>query len=304
MKVGYECANCQFYRGYQGILLATNDPSIRFRAMRSLFHMLTENFESEAIPSVLGTMRERTIKSVTGNSDPYAEMKRISNQRAMEVLPLADSLIPAKGSDKIRFRKACLFSIVGNVMEFSIPGHDFSFEDLKKLLNSAEKDLAVDDITEAFETAKRSSSILYLTDNAGEIALDTLFVRELKKIGAQVTVAVKDRPVFNDATLEDARYVGVHEIADSVITTGTDTMGLSLPECSEGFLNYYDSADFVVAKGMAYAESITEIKITRPHLLLLRTKCLNVARHFGVEKGKNVAKLLAPFNKRNQLDPP
>jgi uncharacterized protein with ATP-grasp and redox domains len=64
-------------------------------------------------------------------------------------------------------------------------------------------------------------------------------------------------------------------------------------------LGYYDSADFVVAKGMAYAESITELEIKTPHLLLLRTKCPNVARYFGVERNRNVAKLLASLNKGN-----
>lgn len=50
---------------------------------------------------------------------------------------------------------------------------------------------------------------------------------------------------------------------------------------------------------MAYAESITELEIKTPHLLLLRTKCPNVARYFGVERNRNVAKLLASLNKGN-----
>ena len=299
MKIGYECAECIFHRGYLGILKATDDPSVRFRALRSFFQMLSENVGPEAVPSVLGTMRERTIREVTWNPDPYADVKRISNEKALAVLPMAEKIISTEASDDMRFRKACLSSIVGNVMEFGIVGHKFDFDDLETLLHNAEEDLIIDDTPEAFEIAKESPLILYLTDNAGEIAFDTLFVRELKKIGAQVIVAVKDKPVFNDATMEDAKYVGMNETADSVITTGTDTMGLSLPECSKEFLSYYDSADFVFAKGMAYAESITEIDIKTPHLLLLRTKCPNVARYFGIERNRNVAKLLASFNKGN-----
>jgi len=299
LKIGYECAECIFHRGYLGILKATDDPSVRFRALRSFFQMLSENVGPEAVPSVLGTMRERTIREVTGNPDPYADVKRISNERALAVLPMAEKIISTEASDDMRFRKACLSSIVGNVMEFGIVGHKFDFDELETLLHNAEEDLIIDDTPEAFEIAKESPLILYLTDNAGEIAFDTLFVRELKKIGAQVIVAVKDKPVFNDATMEDAKYVGMNETADSVITTGTDTMGLSLPECSKEFLSYYDSADFVVAKGMAYAESITELEIDAPHLLLLRTKCPNVARYFGVERNRNVAKLLASLNEGN-----
>ena len=261
--------------------------------------MLSENVGPEAVPSVLGTMRERIIREVTGNPDPYADVKRISNQKALAVLPMAEKIVSAEASDEMRFRRACLLSIVGNVMEFGIVGYEFGFGDLHTLLHNAEEDLVIDDTPEAFTIARESPLILYLADNAGEIAFDTLFVRELTKVGAEVIVAVKDRPVFNDATMEDAKRVGMREIADSVITTGTDTMGLSLSECSREFLGYYDSADFVVAKGMAYAESITELEIDAPHLLLLRTKCPNVARYFGVERNRNVAKLLASLNERN-----
>jgi len=71
-------------------------------------------------------------------------------------------------------------------------------------------------------------------------------------------------------------------------------MGLMLSECSPDFLALYNSADLVVAKGMAYAETLTEINLMAPHLLLLRTKCTNVARYFQAKRHKNIAKLLRP----------
>jgi len=107
-----------------------------------------------------------------------------------------------------------------------------------------------------------------------------------------VTVAVKGSPILNDATMEDAKYVGMHEIADKIITTGTDAVGLILNESSNEFLNVYNSADFVVAKGMGYAETLTELQLKAPHALLLRTKCGTVANSFNVSIGKNVAKLM------------
>jgi len=239
-------------------------------------------------------MRERLIKKVTGNPDPYAEKKRMSNREALKVIPFAEKLISAELTAELRFRKACLCAIVGNIMEFNIPGHVFNFNDLSSLIQEAERDLVIDDISEASDIAQRSSSILYLTDNAGEIAFDTLFVKELKNIGGRVVVAVKDKPAYNDATMEDALYVGMDKVADSLITTGTDTMGLMPSECSEKFLNFYNSVDFIVAKGMGYAETLTEFDLKTPHLLLLRTKCRNVANYFKVERHKNIAKLLYP----------
>ncbi|MFB0504948.1 MAG: ARMT1-like domain-containing protein [Candidatus Bathyarchaeia archaeon] len=164
--MGYECGECIFHRGYLGILKATDDPSVRFRALRSLFQMLSENVGPEAVPSVLGTMRERIIRKVTGNPDPYADVKRISNEKALAVLPVAEKLICTEASDEMRFRRACLLSIVGNVMEFEIVGYKFEFGDLNTLLHKAEEDLVIDDTPEAFAIARESSLILYLVDNA------------------------------------------------------------------------------------------------------------------------------------------
>jgi uncharacterized protein with ATP-grasp and redox domains len=119
-----------------------------------------------------------------------------------------------------------------------------------------------------------------------------LLVEELKKLGAHVTVAVKSGPILNDATMEDTKIVGMDKVADEVLTTGSDSVGLILNECSDKFLNIYNSVDFVVAKGMGHAETLTELALPVPHALLLRTKCCTVANHFNVDTGKNIAKIL------------
>jgi len=292
LKVEIRCASCILHRGYMETKEATNDPTLQFKAMSALIHFLAKEFKPTANPAHLGTQRDRIVKRITGNQDPYAEKKRISNQNALEMLPLAKNLVSNESSRELRFRKACLCSIVGNVMEFDIPDNPFEYTDLQKLIQRAEEDLTIDEIAKIFDKARKAKNILYLADNAGEIVFDTLLVQELKKLGTRVTVAVKGGPVINDATMEDAKYVGMHEVADDVITTGTDAVGLITSECSDEFLSVYNSANFVVAKGMGYAETITEFGLTSPHALLLRTKCSPVANFFNVSLGRNVAKLM------------
>jgi uncharacterized protein with ATP-grasp and redox domains len=260
--------------------------------MTSLLRLLAEEFDPTANPAYLGTKRDRLIREITGNPDPFKQRKQISNKKALETLPLAKSLILKETSPELRFRKACLTSIVGNIMEFDIPDNPFKFTDLEELIQQAEKDLAIDEIPQIFNKAKKAKRILYLTDNAGEIAFDTLLVQELKNLGVQVIVAVKSGPILNDATMEDAQIVGMDKVADEVITTGSDSVGLVLKECSSEFLNIYNLVDFVVAKGMGHAETLTELQLPVPHALLLRTKCCTVASHLNVDIGKNVAKIL------------
>jgi uncharacterized protein with ATP-grasp and redox domains len=292
LKVGIECAECIIHRGLAEIKEATKDSNLRFKAVRALFAFLAEEFKLDAVPAYLGTERDRIVRRITGNPDPYAARKRLSNEKALEVLPYAEEVVRKASTPEERFRKACLCSIVGNIIEFDIHDHVFRFSDLEKLIQQSEKDLAIDDIPRILDLAKKARLILYLTDNAGEIAFDKLFVKELKQHGAKVVVAVKGSPILNDATLADAKFVGMDKVADEIITTGTDSVGLNLRESSKQFLETYNSADLVIAKGMGYAETLTENKLTRPHALLLRTKCGPVANFFGVPMERNVAKIL------------
>jgi uncharacterized protein with ATP-grasp and redox domains len=292
LKVEAECAACIISRGAAEIKEATTNPALRFRAMMELLHMLSKEFKPSAVPADLGTKRDRIIKRVTGNNDPYKRSKRICNENALKLLPYARKLVEDGYTQQDRFKRACLCAMVGNTMEFDIPGHRFTFRGLRKNLREAGKDLVVDDINKIYDLAKNSSKVLYLTDNAGEIVFDTLVVEQLKNMGLTVIVAVKGGPVINDATLEDAEISGMTKIADKVITTGTDAVGLAPKEVSAEFMEVYESVDMVFAKGMGYAETLTEYKMKKPHALLFRSKCEPVANFFAVPREKNVAKLM------------
>ena len=292
MKVEAECAQCIVTRASAELQNATTNPALRFRAMVELLRLLSREFRPTAVPADLGTKRDRLIKRITGNDDPYERSKRISNEKGLKLLPYARKIVENGYTQEERFKKACLCAIVGNIVEFDIPGHRFTFGSLKRLMKEAVKDLVIDDTNKIYKLAKGIGTVLFLTDNAGEIILDTLLVEQLKNMGLAVTVGVKGAPILNDATLKDAEVAGMQEIADKVITTGTDSVGFVPEEFSKEFMEVYDSVDMVFAKGMGYAETLTEYKLRKPHALLLRTKCYCVANYFGVPRGKNIAKLM------------
>lgn len=292
MKVEAVCAACILSRGAAEATEATTNPALRFRAMSELLRLLKQEFRPSAVPADLGTKRDRIIRRVTGNNDPYKRSKRTSNEKALKYLPYARKLVEEGYAQQDRFKRACLCSIVGNIIEFDIPGHKVTFSNLRKSFREAAKDLVIDDTNGIYELVRKARRVLFLTDNAGEIVFDTLLVEQLKDMGLTVIVAVKAEPVINDATLEDAQASGIDKIADKVITTGTDAVGLAVKEVSTEFLDVYNSVDLVFAKGMGYAETLTEHKLIKPHALLFRTKCDPVANYFGAPKEKNVAKLL------------
>lgn len=287
-----ECIACIMHRAVAETREATVNSALRFRAMSELLRLLNKEFRPTSVPADLGTKRDRLIKRITGSKDPYERIKRMSNQKALKLLPYARKLVEVGYNQQDRFKKACLCAIVGNIMEFDILGHKFTSLTLRKSFRDATKDLVIDDVNAAYELTKKAHTILYLTDNAGEIVFDTLLVEQLKNMGLAVIIAVKGGPVINDAILEDAEASGMCKIADKVITTGTDSVGLAMKEVSPEFLEAYNSVDMIFAKGMGYAETLTEYKLNKSHLLLFRTKCNPVANFFGMPREKNIAKLM------------
>lgn len=292
MKVDPECASCLLSRAQIEIYQATTNPALRFRCMAEIVKLLNREFRPSTVAAEIGTKRDRIIKQLTSCSDPYRMNKKAANEKAVKMLPYAKKIVNSGYTQQERFKKACLCAIVGNIMEFDIPGHKFTLNDLAKTIKGAVKDLVIDDLDKAYELAKKANNVLYLADNAGEIVFDTLLVEQLKNMGLKVTYVVKGAPVINDATLEDVEFSSMDKLADEILTTGTDAVGLQKNEVSEEFLKAYENAELVFAKGMGYAETLTEYKLTKPHLLLFRTKCAPVANFFCVPRDKNIAKLM------------
>jgi uncharacterized protein with ATP-grasp and redox domains len=95
-----------------------------------------------------------------------------------------------------------------------------------------------------------------------------------------VTVAVRGAPVINDATMTDAEDTGIVLLAE-VIDNGSDAPGTILRDCSEAFLERFDKADVVVAKGQGNYETLSEVE--KDVYFLLKVKCPVIARDLGCE---------------------
>jgi len=292
LKVEPECASCLFSRAQIQTYQATTNPALRFRCLAEVVKLLSREFKPTSVAADIGTKRDRLIRKLTNNDDPYRYNKKQANEKALKMRPHAKKFVESGYNQQERFKKACLCAIVGNIMEFDIPGHRFTLKSMAGVLREATKDLVIDDIDKAYELAKKANSVLYLADNAGEIVFDSLLVEQLKNMGLKVTYVVKGGPVINDATMEDVEVSSIDKLADEVITTGCDAVGLQKKEVSAEFLRVYDSAELVFAKGMGYAETLTEYRLRKPHLLMFRTKCMPVANYFCVSRDKNVAKLM------------
>jgi uncharacterized protein with ATP-grasp and redox domains len=113
---------------------------------------------------------------------------------------------------------------------------------------------------------------------------------KIKKICERLTVVVRGKPIISDATLEDALAVGVDKIADEILTNGKGAIGIIEEELPPETLERLESADIIIAKGMANYESLSESRF-KPIAFLLKAKCEPIARDIGVDVGDMVAML-------------
>lgn len=248
----------------------------------------------EMTPAGLHTYVQRLTCKITGNSDPFRELKRRSNEVAMKVVHVLERRCRGMDFDDA-FRLAVLGTICGNTIDFEVEGHQVSMDDLERqLLECLDGSLAIDDTRELMDLLSRSKMVLYILDNSGEIVFDWFLMDMIKeKYQVEILAAVKGGPILNDATLEDAEQIGLGEVAE-VITTGSDHIGVNLEESSEEFQRSLREADLIIAKGQGNYESMTEIHhlLQRPIAYVLRAKCILVAESLGVQHFANVVKVV------------
>ncbi|MFW9960889.1 MAG: DUF89 domain-containing protein, partial [Candidatus Thorarchaeota archaeon] len=229
--------------------LATDDPKLQMKVIEAMTRFLGENFNSDAVPSHIGTDRDLLVQRMTG-CDPYRDLKHQSNTMALGILPELMQLVDSVTEPASRFRRATLIAAAANAIEFDVSGREFSLGELKAIIDNVETDLAVDQIEDMRLLCQDVKNVLYLTDNAGELVLDLILIREIKRLGLEVIAVVKGGPVLNDATMVDADEVHLQDYADHVVDTGASAIGVNLERSSNAFRNLFFSSELIIAKGM------------------------------------------------------
>ena len=122
-------------------------------------------------------------------------------------------------------------------------------------------DTMIDDMAyQALKTdLSKAKKLVYLTDNCGEIVTDKLFIKVIQNIypDIAVTAIVRGGDILNDATMEDAKQVGLTDIAH-VIDNGNNIAGTWLEDVSVQAMNEINNADIIISKGQANFESLNQ----------------------------------------------
>jgi uncharacterized protein with ATP-grasp and redox domains len=294
MKTYLDCIPCFFRQLLEGSKIAGMSPKLQKKAMEKFARNISRvSFKSS--PPEIALLAYGILKKINSKGDPYREIKQRSNRLA---LGLYDKLKRKVTHSKDRLLKSVELAIAGNIIDFGVKNNLNVNEELKKILTREEKSVSRNKLfhyREFKKTLEKSRRILYLADNAGEIVFDRILLEEIRAMYPEKTVylSVKDKPIINDALMEDARYCGIDRVV-RVISNGADAPGTILPLCSEEFKRTYRNADMIISKGQGNFESLPQEK--KPVFYLFMVKCPVVAN----ETGGSLGDIVLMYNRKSK----
>jgi uncharacterized protein with ATP-grasp and redox domains len=267
MKTSLDCIPCILRQSLDAARLVSTNPSVHEHIIRDALSWAGEMDLNQSPPAMVQRIHRR-LREISGVDDPYRETKDWQNRVAMELIPTLRAEVES-ASDPLLM--AARLAIAGNVIDMGSNG-DLTEADVRQALNQAFTEPFFAEQDRFREAIAQAKSILYLADNAGEIAFDRLLVEQL--LPERVTFVVRGGPVINDATLTDARTVGLDTIVE-VIDNGSDAPGTILKDCRQEFRHRFANADLIIAKGQGNFETLSNE--SGNIFFLFKVKCLVVA---------------------------
>ncbi len=223
-----------------------------------------------ALPAPMaGQAIYRILGEELGDPDPYAHLKQFTNEKALQYENFARSLID---KSKDRLGTGLKLAIIGNSVDFA--AHTSVNLD-KEMQDVAETGIALDDSQSLFLDLKSAQKVLYIGDNSGEIVFDKIFIQEIIRQYPDVRIifAVRSGPIINDATIADARSIGLDKIVP--VITSSQSPGVLLGESSAEFIKAFQDSDLIIVKGQGNFEALSEPNLpTKANIyFLLKVKC-------------------------------
>ncbi len=285
MKTYLDCIPCFFKQALEAARMAGADEQTQKRILIELAKILPE-FTLASSPPEMGRIIYGLVNKITLKDNPYQDIKDRSNKLAQNIYSKLKKKI-SRSND--RLLKAVELAIAGNIIDYGAKNTLNVDVELTRILDEENKAIKIGnkanfDYVKFMNALDETRNILYLADNAGEVVFDRLLIEEIKRLDStkKIIYAVKEKPIINDALIDDAIFFGIDKIAD-IISCGSDAPGTVLPLCSNKFLDIYKKADMVISKGQGNFEALSDEKRTIFSLFI--AKCSIIAQDAGCSVG-------------------
>lgn len=251
----------------------------RVAYMQAVLTVLAGAEPFESAPEVVAKI-EAVERKFFGTATDFDSIKRHFNSLMMKLEQKIEERIKVSENP---LETALEYSVLGNYIDFGALD-SVREEALSEMLSdTSTAKLGKGEYESLVRDLEDGKRLVFLTDNCGEILLDKLFLREISERypRLEITVIVRGESVLNDATIEDAREVGLTEDF-AVLGNGSNIAGTVLSKISDDAGRAIDSADVIIAKGQGNFETLCGCGKNVYYLFLC--KCEMFANRFGVPR--------------------
>ena len=286
MKPHPECGACLIHWVYEraAAYTAPEDTSALIRRIVGI--LLKETSPVSNVGTLCNSTVWAALEITPALGKHYEDLKAVSNENAKNLLPEAAEHVVNADTARASFERACFLAAAANVSPLSAPSGAYTFSEMRPLMSDDSPAPTV--VGDAYGAVKSARRVLYVTDNAGEIGFDSLVLTQLKAMGKHVTLVVKEKTFFEDATNSDALFFGLDRLVDSIVTA----RGFLAPaELEPHAAQALHDADLVLAKGTGSYEALRDELGRKPAIFMLKVKCPAIARETGLDIGMTVVKL-------------
>lgn len=245
MRIIDSCAKCLYDRQAN----ITNNKEY----LDKIQYLLDMRDENDTSPYMV-YLFNKVYKEFFGDKSSFRDIKKHYNDL---VLSMEESIRNEIGKAQDPLAKALLFARAGNYIDFGAM-NNVDEKTFISLLNNVDLSAGDEKTYESFiDQCKNAERFLLITDNCGEIVLDKLFLEQLKNRFPKLSiyVLVRGKEVLNDATLEDAVYVGLNDFA-KIYTNGEAIAGTIISMLPSETSKILEEADVILAKGQGNYESM------------------------------------------------
>lgn len=252
IPINSSCVQCLLNKHVQTAQSLGDDKTVL--AFTKAVMQIILDAEADDNSSVIGMKINRLYTDSWGlPQDRFAAEKEESNRFVMARLEKIRQRV-CQASDPVL--TALQYAILGNYIDFSALGKNVSFDTLEKMLEAPEKFSFEGNAYQVFcRDLENAKTLLYLTDNAGELGFDWVLAEALSRRypDLKITFCVRGFPAYNDATRQDYAFMG---IPFPVIDSGSDIGGTDLKYVNQETRDAIENSDLVIAKGMGNTETL------------------------------------------------
>jgi len=285
MKPHAECGTCLFHWIFERTVPYTKTSEVILLTRKILNIIVRHLLPTTNIGSLCNKTVQEVFKICPDLKGHYETLKKRSNEHAKDMISEATFFINSGVTVQERIKRASYLASAANVAPLNAPSAPYTFEEIRGIIGEGMIETETGD--GLFEAIKKSSDLLYITDNAGEIGFDMLLIKEIKAMGKGVTLVVKKETFFEDATFDDLPIFGLDQLVDYIITVPGFMV---TEELEQQTLSVFNAADLIIAKGTGSYEALhgeTEKKTA----YMLKVKCTPIARELNVPIGTIIAKI-------------